>query len=330
MNYFFLRFVYPLVLGVLWAVVLLIMLVRSRLHKPLLYRYSLGSIAKKRNVASNHWYKTVFYWSRFIVLFVLAFLIAKPQLVDSRSKVTTEGIDIVLVLDVSGSMQFQDYDDDERSRFDVARAEAMRFVELRHNDAIGLVIFGRDAVSRCPLTMDKRLLKDVLDELKLGVIDADGTMLITALVTAANRLKHSGAKTKVIILLTDGEPSEGDMDPSVGIDVAKKMNIKIYTVGIGSEQEQMFMHPLYGLVTKPKVNKELLTTIAKQTGGQYFMAHNARDMRTIYDTIDVLEKTEHEAPLFSIYHDLFMPFVFIIMCMLFIELFLSTFTWFAL
>src|SRR5690606_37531747 len=143
----------------------------------------------------------------------------------------------------------------------------------------------------------------------------------------ANRLKHSQAKSKVMIVLTDGEPSEGDMDPSVGIDVAKKLGIKIYTVGIGNEQEQVFMHPMYGVVAKPKVNKELLTKIATETGGYYFLARNAGDMRRIYDKIDALEKTEHEVPMFSLYYDLLIPFVAAVMVLLFGELFLSTYVW---
>ena len=207
-----------------------------------------------------------------------------------------------------------------------------RFVLLKNviHDALGLVLFGKDTVSRCPITFDKQMLKDVVDELKLGVIDSDGTMLITGIVTAANRLKHSQSKSKVMIVLTDGEPSEGDMDPSVGIDVAKKLGIKIYTVGIGSEQEQVFMHPLYGIVAKPKVNKELLTKIAHETGGYYFLARSAADMRHIYDKIDALEKTDHEVPLFSLYYDLLVPFVALIMGLLFCELFFSTYVWFGL
>jgi len=212
----------------------------------------------------------------------------------------------------------------------VAKSEAIRFIEKRHADAIGLVLFGKDTVSRCPITFDKQMLQNVVDELKIGVIDADGTMLITGIVTAANRLKHSESKSKVMIVLTDGEPSEGDMDPSIGIDVAKKLGIKIYTVGIGSEQDQVFMHPLYGIVTKHKVNKDLLTKIAHQTGGHYFLARNAGDMRRIYDTIDGLEKTKHEVPMFSLYYDLMIPFVAVIMILLLGELFFSTYVWFRL
>jgi Ca-activated chloride channel homolog len=314
---------------ILLIVLFLVMIARKILHKTVVYRYSLGQLLKRKNITS-HFHKKFFYFLRGLILILLALAVAKWQVVDSRSKVPVSGIDMVLVLDVSGSMQFRDYDDDERSRFDVAKAEAIHFIEKRHSDALGLVLFGKDTVSRCPITFDKQMLKDVVDELKLGVIDSDGTMLVTGIVTAANRLKHSQSKSKVMIVLTDGEPSEGDMDPSVGIEVAQKLGIKIYTVGIGNEQEQVFMHPMYGMVAKPKVNKELLTKIAHQTGGHYFLARSAADMRRIYDKIDALEKTEHEAPMFSLYYDLLAPFVGIVMALLFCELFLSTYVWFGL
>ena len=327
---YFLRFAYPWVLYGLLPLVVLLMWFRDRVHKQVVYRYSLGTLLHNHNMSSSHPHKKIFFLTRSLVLLILAFLIAKPQLVDSRSKVPVEGIDIVLVMDVSGSMQFQDYEDDNRSRFDVAKAEAIRFLQKRENDALGLVLFGKDAISRCPLTFDKTMLKDVVDELEIGTIDPDGTMLITAMVVAANRLKHSKAKSRVMIVLTDGEPSEGDMDSSVAIEIAKKLGIKIYTIGIGSEEEQLLMHPLYGVIAKPKVNKELLTQVAHATGGQYFMAHQARDMRRIYDTIDQLEKTKQEVPVFGTFYDVFIPFVFLLMGMILFELVLSSFVWFAL
>ena len=329
MSYFFVRCAQPWLSIILLGIIPFILIARRLLYKTVIYRYSLGNTLKKKNIISQ-FHKKVFYFLRLLVLLLLALVVAKWQLVDSRSKIPVSGIDIVLVLDVSGSMQFKDYDDDDRSRFEVAKAEAIRFIEKRDQDALGLVLFGKDTMSRCPITFDKQLLKNVVDELKLGVIDADGTMLVTGIVTAANRLKHSQSKSKVMIVLTDGEPSEGDMDSSVGIDVAKKLGIKIYTVGIGNEQEQMIMHPLYGVMVRPKVNKELLTKIARETGGYYFLARNAGDMRQIYDKIDALEKTEHEVPMFSLYYDLLIPFVAVIMGLLFCELFLSTYVWFGL
>ena len=327
---FFVRCAHPWYIVGLLAVVVAAIVLRKLLRKTVVYRYSLGQALKKNGSESPHVHKKVFYFLRLMVLILLAIIIAKPQIVDSRSKIPVQGIDIVLVLDVSGSMQFKDYDDDKRSRFEVAKAEAIRFIEKRNNDALGLVLFGKDTVSRCPITFDKEMLQKVVDELKLGVIDSEGTMLVTGIVTAANRLKHSKSKSKVMIVLTDGEPSEGDMDSSVGIEVARKLGIRVYTVGIGSEQEQVFMHPLYGVVAKPKVNKDLLTKIAKETGGHYFLARNAGDMRRIYDTIDALEKTDHEVPMFSLYYDLLVPFVAVIMVTIFFELLFSTYVWFSL
>jgi Ca-activated chloride channel homolog len=330
LNYFFVRWAHPWYIVILAAIIVLAIIVRMLLRKPIIYRYSLGQVLKRNGFGVSHMYKKLFFLLRLLVLILLAIIIAKPQIVDQRSKIPVQGIDIVLVLDVSGSMNFKDYEDDDRSRFDVAKAEAVRFIEKRDSDALGLVLFGKDTVSRCPITFDKQLLKTIVDELNLGVIDSDGTMLVTGMVTAANRLKHSHAKSKIMIVLTDGEPSEGDMDPSVGIEVAKKLGIKIYTIGIGSEQEQLVRHPFYGVFAKPKVNKELLTKIAHETGGQYFLARSAADMRSVYDTIDALEKTDHEVPMFSLYYDLLVPFVAIIMTIIFFELLFSTYVWFSL
>ncbi len=326
---YFLRLANPSVLYVLVPLVFLIPLLRSRFGMSARYRFSLASWTLRAGAQSKHIHPTVFWWFHFLILALLAFFCAKPQLVDSRSKIQVQGVDIVLVLDASGSMQFKDYDDQHRSRFDVAKDEAIRFVEKRDHDAIGLVIFGNDALSRCPITHDKKIVKNMISELKLGDIDPDGTKLATAMVTAINRLKRSKAKSKIMILLTDGEPSEGDMDPSAAITIAHKLGIKVYTVGIGSEEPEVFMHPFYGMVRKPSVNKKLLDTIAQGTGGKSFMAHNAQDMRAIYDTIDALEKTEYETPIFSRYYDLFGYGVAAVLVLIFAELFLSTFVWFG-
>jgi Ca-activated chloride channel family protein len=331
MNVFFLRAAYPWLIAVLVGVIFVVMYLRKKLHKQLLYQHSLGSFLKKSSgFMVTHPHRTIMYIVRFLILCLLAIAIGKLQLVDSRSKIAQQGIDIMLVLDVSGSMQFQDYEDDARSRFDVAKAEAIRFVEKRHNDSLGLVLFGKETLSRCPITEDKLLLRQTLEELKLGFIDADGTMLVTGIVTAANRLKNSLAKSKVMIVLTDGEPTEGDIDVSVGIEIAKKLGIKIYTVGIGNEQDVVFMHPLYGVVTKSKVNKELLTQIASQTGGQYFLAHSAADMRRVYDIIDKLERTEREVPVFNLFYDLGLYCAGVALALIMVELIISTFVWFAL
>ncbi len=329
MEYFF-RFEHPWILFITVPLLLITVIFRSKFFRPIYYRYSLGSILKTHKRVSKHPYQKILYAIRLLCLALLALLIAKPQLVDRRSNMVVDGIDMMVVLDASGSMQFRDYSDDNRSRFDVAKDEAIRFIKKRMNDALGLVVFGKDAISRCPLTMDKKIVIDMVSSLQLGDIDPDGTMLATAVVTAINRLKNSHAKSKIMILLTDGEPSPGDMDFDAAIKIAKKFNVKVYAIGIGSEKDEIIMHPDFGLIAKPKVNVSLLKQIARETGGTFFMARNDRDMREIYDTIDCLEKTKHEAPLYSRYFDIYASFVLCIMMLLCLEQCLSCWIWFSL
>jgi Ca-activated chloride channel family protein len=227
-------------------------------------------------------------------------------------------------------MDYQDYADDERSRFEVAQVEAIRFIQARQNDAIGLVLFGRDALTRCPLTLDKKMLTAILQDTKLGVVNPEGTVLSRAIVTAANRLKDSKAKSNIMIVLTDGEPTDGDIDPAVAIEIAKQLGIKMYTVGIGSGQERKFFDPFLGVCTIGRINTELLERFAKETGGKFFLARDEHEMRTIYDTIDKLEKSEYETPLYTKYYDVFMPFVWALFGLLFLEIILASTLWFSL
>lgn len=295
----------------------------------IVFRYSLGTQLITDKKDSRHPYAKLFYLQRIFVFILLALLAGKPQLVDSRSNIIVEGIDIILTLDASGSMQLQDYSDDERSRFDIAKDEAVRFLQKRPNDAIGLVLFAKVALCRCPLTMDKKILTDLIQHLSIGDVDPEATMISIALITAVNRLKSSVAQSKVIILLTDGEPTPGDVDARAAIEIAKKFGIKIYTVGIGSEQDETTFHPVFGLIQKPKVNAPLLKDIARQTGGIFFMAHNDRDMRSIYDTIDQLERTKHESPLYSRYVDIYGWFVLLVLLLVLGEQLLAATVWFG-
>lgn len=330
MTTYFLRFEHINLLYTAIIIFIITLIIRFKWHSNVRYQYALASTLKTADMHSNHPHKKIGQSIRILVLLLLTFLIGQPQLVDPLSKISVDGLDIMLVLDVSGSMQFQDYDNDQSSRLDVAKKEAIRFVNKRTNDAMGLVIFAKEAVTRCPITVDKKMLTDIINHVQLGIINADATALVTGMICAANRLKLSKATSKIMIVLTDGEPSEGDMIPEIIIKIAHELGIKIYTVGIGSEQDQLFMHPLYGVMQKPKVNADLLTHIATQSGGQFFMAHNAADMRRIYDTIDQLETTKHEVPLFSYYIELMYPVGLIILFLLIIEIILSSLVWFAL
>ncbi len=323
------RFAAPWLLLIALLTLLLAMLLHSRVVKKSTYQYTLVQSLLRYLHTTMLWHTKLLWLLRALSLGLMVFLIGRPQRIDSYRPINVDGIDIMMVLDVSGSMQFKDFADDDRTRLDVAKDEAIRFIKRRDQDAVGLVIFGNDAISRIPLTMDKQMVLDMVNQLELGLIDPDGTTLARAIVTAANRLKNSKAASKVIILLTDGEPSEHDINPSIAIEAAKKLGIKVYTIGIGSDEVQYFMHPFYGAIPKPRVNKELLERIASQTGGKFFMARNSQEMRSIYENIDSLEKSKHDTPLQNSYHDIGFWLIGLIILLLVSEIIAKTYIWYG-
>jgi Ca-activated chloride channel family protein len=327
-DYFF-HFAHPwIALGGAFAAII-ISLLRLKLHKPITYRYSLVGMLKKEGYTISSYYRWIPFVLRLCSLIMLGLLIGRPQLVNIKSKVHIEGLDIMLIIDASGSMQCFDDVGDRRPRFDVAKQEAIRFIEKRDNDQIGLIIFGKDAISRCPLTLDRHILKGIIHDLKLGDIDPDGTVLSIAMSMGVNRLKNSKAKSKIIIMLTDGEPTVGlDIEPRVAVQLAKKCGIKVYTIGVGGEHGGLWYDPLFGMRAMGfRLNKQLLQTVAQETGGQFFLAQNPDDVRRIYDTIDALEKTEYETTIFSNYIDLVFPFIAVICILLLFEAILAAFVW---
>lgn len=302
---------------------------RWRYYKNPVYKYSLVSALINQNVQVKTPHKAILASMRFITLLGLALLVARPQLVDEQSKVMIEGIDIMMVLDVSGSMQLFDDLKDQRSRIDVAKQEAIKFIKKRENDPVGLVLFANESVSRCPLTLDKKMLETIVSDTELGVINPEGTMITKGLIMALNRLKHSKAKSKIIILITDGEPTPGDFNPRAAIELAKKFGIKIYSIGIGGDGG-FFKHPMFGVqrIGVP-LNTELLSSVAKQTGGKFFEARKSQELGAIYDEIDQLEKTEYETDVYHKYYDIFMPFLWALIGLFCFELFLARFIWFG-
>jgi len=324
----FMRFASVHYLYFLLPAIALVIWLRRWMIKPVIYRYALGDALRAGNMVNSRWRQYSMYALRLGALVILALLIARPQLVDLKSQIKSEGIDIVLVLDVSATMQTNDFDD-KRMRIDVAKEEAVHFVERRHNDAIGLVLFARDALSRVPLTLDKQLLRTILKDIQIGDIDARGTALATGIVTAANRLKQSKGTSKIMVVLTDGEPEGEDLDPAVAIEVAKQYGIKIYTVGIGTK-EPRFLYDVYGRqFLIPQINTKLLEHIAQQTGGKFFMVTDSRDMRSMYDTIDTLETSSLEVPLFSRLYDMYVAYTLLVLFLIMLELFLSSVVWFG-
>lgn len=295
------------------------------------YSYPLGSFLRANGYTSSHPYKKVLYSIRFLLLVLLSLLIARPQTTDQYSKVSYNGIDIMMILDLSGSMIHPVDADGTKSRIEVVKEEALRFIDQRVNDAIGVIAFGQDVLVRCPLTHDKRVLRDIVNQLQIGMVDPAGTHLATSLVTGVSRLKHAKATSKIIILMSDGDPTEGDMSPEMAIQIARKMGIKVYTVGIVNA---FVRHPYMPIIfpvgeAQRGVSHDLLKRIAKETGGKFFSAEDQSDMRAVYNSINELEKTERDESLFAHYNDFFEPGVLFASIMFVVEIVLSSLLWFG-
>ena len=242
-------------------------------------------------------------------LVVLA--LARPQSVTAEREFETSGVDIVLTLDVSGSMLAEDFRPD--NRLVVAKQEAKRFIQGRSNDRIGLVVFARKAYTQCPLTLDYDVLLHLLDEVDIGAIK-DGTAIGLAIGTATNRLRSSEAKSKVIILITDGENNAGNIDPVTAAELARSFGIKIYTIGVGRGGLVPFpvVDPILGkryIQANVAIDEDSLKRIAQISGGLYFRAFDPESLREIYKKIDTLEKTDIKVKQYTSYEELFLLFL---------------------
>lgn len=262
---------------------------------------------------------------RLIVLVLLITALARPVQPLSEKDFETEGIDIVLSLDISGSMYAEDFKPE--NRLFVAKEEAKNFILGRQNDRIGLVIFAKKAYSQCPLTLDYKILTQLVDEVQIGMIE-DGTAIGMGLATAVNRLKDSQAKSKVIILLTDGDNNAGNIDPITAAELAKTFGIKVYTIGVGKGGLVDFpvVDPLFGkryVQVQMDVDEFSLKRISDITGGKFFRARDTESLRQIYSTIDKLERTEIKVHLYKSYTELFKYLLIPAVLLLFLELALA-------
>lgn len=324
-----LRLEYYQILYILVPLLIGAIIYRVWRYKPVIYRYSLSRHLQRAGARVYPVFKTVFFALRLTILVVLAFLIAKPQLPDKRTQTNVEGIDIVLALDASGSMMCFDELQDKRSRIAIAKHEALRFIDERDTDAIGLVVFGNGALSACPLTHDKTVLREILQQLEVGsMVDDRSTLLAHGLLTALNRLKNSESPSKIIILLTDGQPSMQDAPIQLPLSIAKQLGVKIYTIGVGDERGGYSYGP-HGMLLAAGVqlNEQLLAYIAQQTGGAFYRARNAKEVHEVYSTIDKLEKRHMPVNVYARYYDIFVPFVYVIIALLALELGLAGFVW---
>lgn len=248
---------------------------------------------------------------RLLAFIALVVALARPRKLFQEEEVKAEGIDIMMVMDLSSSMLARDFEPD---RLEVCKRVATEFVDKREYDRIGLAVFAGEAFTQCPLTTDHRVVKDFLSELQCGMLE-DGTAIGMGLATAVNRLKDSQSKSKVVILLTDGVNNAGYIKPETAAGIASEYDIKTYTIGIGSSGDALTPvsrrsdgRYVFGLA-RVEIDEPLLQEIARMTGGRYFRALDEAGLEDIYEEIDQLEKTEIDITVFKRYEELYYPFL---------------------
>ena len=271
--------------------------------------------------------RTLRYWLRHtpFVLRTLAFALlvvalARPQGVEEQTNTNAEGIDIMFSIDISGSMLARDFQPD---RLEAAKEVAASFINDRVGDRIGVAVFAGESFTQSPLTTDKSTLQTMLARVRSGIIE-DGTAIGNGLATALNRLRESEAKSKVVILLTDGVNNRGEIAPLMAADIAADMGIKVYTIGVGRRGKAPYpvIDP-FGEISYQmmdvEIDEETLTEIASRTGGKYFRAEDKDKLKAIYDEINTLEKSKVEITEMTIYHEKFMPLLLAAMALLLLE-----------
>jgi Ca-activated chloride channel homolog len=272
----------------------------------------------------KHYLRHILFGIRIIALALLIVALARPQSTDSWQNKETLGIDIMLSIDISGSMLARDFKPD---RLEAAKALAIEFISGRPTDRMGLVVFSGESFTQCPLTSDHAVLINLFNSVSSGMIE-DGTALGVGLANAVSRLKDSRAASKVIILLTDGVNNRGAIDPLTAAELAKTFGIRVYTIGIGTMGEAPYPTvDFFGrqvFVNVPvEIDEAILKRIADATGGKYFRATDNDKLREIYSQIDKLEKSKIDVKEFNKKEDEFMPFVWMALILLLLELIVS-------
>lgn len=269
-----------------------------------------------------------------LALALVIFALARPQLVNREKEVSTKGTDIVLALDISGSMQAEDFK--PKNRLYVAKEVLKSFVKGRNSDRIGLVAFAGQAYTQSPLTIDYGILYTLVDELEIGRYE-DGTAIGMAIAESTKRLKNSAAETKIVILLTDGVNNSGNIDPETAARVAAALGVKIYTVGVGIEGGapipvddpifgKVYARDRAGNILRTEMDEETLKAVAKITNAKYYRATDRDSLIRIYDEIDKLEKTDIKIKEYFSYVELYAYFLGAALFLFFFSLLLRT-TW---
>jgi len=272
----------------------------------------------------RYWLRHAPFVLRIAAFALMTIALARPQGVEEQSRTDAEGIDIMLAIDISGSMLARDFQPD---RLTAAKEVAGNFVADHHGDRIGLAVFAGEAFTQSPLTTDKSTLQTLLARVRSGVIE-DGTAIGNGLATALNRLRESEAKSKVIILLTDGVNNRGEIAPLMAADIAADMGVKVYTIGVGKRGKapypaiDMFGNMTYQMMDV-EIDEKTLTEIASRTGGQYFRATDKQKLKAIYDEINQMEKSKVEITNLTIYHEQWVPLLLLALGLLIVEFLFS-------
>lgn len=257
---------------------------------------------------------------RVLVLSLLIVALARPQSTNRWEQVTTEGIDIVMAMDISGSMKAMDF---KPNRLEAAKEMGAEFINSRPNDRFGLVVFSGESFTQCPLTTDKAVVSNFMKELDFGMVE-DGTAIGMGLATAVNRLKDSKTESKVIILLTDGVNNQGEIGPITAAELANTYGIRVYTIGVGSMGQAPYpMQDVFGRTVvqqmKVEIDEDVLRKIAVLTNGKYFRATDNNKLREIYSEIDAMEKTKLDVKQFSKRKDEYFPLLLLAIILLGLE-----------
>jgi Ca-activated chloride channel family protein len=318
------HFRHPVFLLLILLIPVLFYFSQKRQHLPLAF-----STTKPFLAISTVSLRLLFYrllpWLRAFALVLLFMALARPEKVAGEKEYQTTGVDIVIALDLSGSMLAEDFRPE--NRFAVARQEAIKFIRGRENDRIGLVVFARKAFTQCPLTLDYDVLIRLLEDVQIGMI-ADGTAIGMGLASAVNRLRDSDAKSKVVILITDGENNAGNIDPITAAELAKTFGIKVYTIGVGRGGLVPFPvdDPLFGkryVQAEVEIDEMTLKRIADITGGLFFRARDPQSLAEIYEKINELEKSEVKVKEYRSYDPLFAYFLLPALMIIFLDVLLS-------
>lgn len=275
-----------------------------------------SSVQLVRSVADMHQSQagSILLLMRLLALTLFIIALARPQWTESETSVKASGVDIVVAVDLSQSMQAEDrgfeLNGQQVNRLTLAKSVLEQFIERRPNDRIGLVAFGSEAFTACPLTLDHDFLNQNLERLNLGTIDGSRTAIGSALATASNRLRRLKSKSKILILMTDGQNNAGDVQPLTAAEAAEALGIKVYTIGVGTHgmapvpRTDPFGRKVYYQMPVD-IDEDTLKAIADKTGGKYYRADSTDTLVRIYDEIDQLEKTEAEVKKYTRVDELF-------------------------